>query len=527
MLNKFIILFNTLKYLKPIQIRYRIYYFIIDRIGMKKIGNVLPIDVNANQLTFSSFIPSTISLTSKSEFCFLNQSFAFKEEIDWNFLGNGKLWTYNLNYFDFLLQQDNDHKTGNELILDYCYRISELKDGLEPYPISLRGINWIKFLSVNHISNPIIDACLYNQYSYLNKRPEYHLLGNHLLENGFSLLFASYYFRNDQFFKNAKKILISELDEQILADGAHFELSTMYHQIILYRLLDSINLVKNNSFWNHELFVFLRHKAALMSGWLKKVSWSDGAIPLLNDSAFGIAPSTIQLLEYASSLGIQPDVIVLKESGYRKIKGKNLELFFDIGKIGPNYQPGHAHADTFNFELYIGGKPVLVDTGTSTYERGSRRKFERSTAAHNTVEINGFNQSEIWASHRVGKRANVKLIVDNELECTAIHDGYKKLNILHQRSFKRISDSRIDIDDTIISGNSLYSAIARIHFHPLVSFTIQNELVKINDSTTLRFENAKEIIFQEYMYAPEFNKLVKSMCIEVRFNSTLKTIIEQ
>ena len=36
--------------------------------------------------------------------------------------------------------------------------------------------------------------------------------------------------------------------------------------------------------------------------------------------------------------------------------------------IGPNYQAGHSHADTFNFELVVKNKPIVVDRGTSTYE---------------------------------------------------------------------------------------------------------------------------------------------------------------
>ena len=63
---------------------------------------------------------------------------------------------------------------------------------------------------------------------------EYHILGNHLLENGFSLFFGAYYFQDEKFYVKAKKILTDELDEQILEDGAHFELSSMYHQIMLF-----------------------------------------------------------------------------------------------------------------------------------------------------------------------------------------------------------------------------------------------------------------------------------------------------
>lgn len=37
--------------------------------------------------------------------------------------------------------------------------------------------------------------------------------------------------------------------------------------------------------------------------------------------------------------------------------------------IGPDYIPGHAHADTFNYELRIDGVPFIVDTGISTYNK--------------------------------------------------------------------------------------------------------------------------------------------------------------
>ena len=79
---------------------------------------------------------------------------------------------------------------------------------------------------------------------------EYHILGNHLLENAFSLLFGSIYFNDDSFFEISEKILLEQLDEQILNDGAHFELSPMYHCITLHKVLDSINLLRSNQIFN-------------------------------------------------------------------------------------------------------------------------------------------------------------------------------------------------------------------------------------------------------------------------------------
>jgi len=175
------------------------------------------------------------SYLGEREFIFLNCSKKFRGKVDWNYGKYGKLWTYNLNYFDFLNQGFNDDYIA--LIEEFIDNIEMVDAGMDPYPISLRGINWIKFLSIHNINNSKINDSLYGQYYILHDNIEYHLLGNHLLENAFSLLFGAYYFQDDLLYQTSKKILISELEEQILDDGGHFELSPMYHQIILFRVV--------------------------------------------------------------------------------------------------------------------------------------------------------------------------------------------------------------------------------------------------------------------------------------------------
>src|SRR5690606_3028422 len=128
-------------------------------------------------------------------------------------------------------------------------------------------------------------------------------------------------------------------------------------------------------------------KAIKMLSWLQAVTFSNGEIPMVNDSAHGIAPSSNKLFGYAKDLGLKWDKSKLSESGYRKFDKSNMEVFIDVGNVGPDYQPGHAHSDTFNFELYLDGKPIIVDTGTSTYEKNDIRQRERETAAHNTVKL--------------------------------------------------------------------------------------------------------------------------------------------
>jgi uncharacterized heparinase superfamily protein len=290
--------------------------------------------------------------------------------------------------------------------------------------------------------------------------------------------------------------------------------------------LDAINLVQNNAWKNNDLLGLMISNASLMLAWIKTITFKDDSIPLFNDAAYGIAPSTSQLIKYAEQLSIKAGEIKLKESGYRKFSSPKFEMIVDVGKIGPDYQPGHAHADIFNFELFAYGKQIIVDLGTSTYEAGKQRLLERSTSVHNTVEINAQDQSQIWASHRVGKRAKVKILEDQENKCIAVHDGYKAINILHQRSFIKINDEKIQIEDQFNGSNQFYTAIARIHLHPKVEYIIKDKIFCLNNSIKINFENAGIISVCDYLYASEFNKLINAKCIEVEFKSSLKTTIE-
>ncbi|MDN5125917.1 alginate lyase family protein [Aliarcobacter butzleri] len=504
-MKKYIRLFNTIKYLKFTQVYYRLFYFIKNR--FRKISKFKYEFVKSSNSIPLSLIDSCeyYSTNKDDEFTMLNLSKRFSDKIDWNFSEYGKLWIYNLTYFEYLKEKENI-----SLIYDFIENISSIKDGLEPFPISLRGINWIKFLTKYEIKDKKIDDSLYAQYYILIDKLEYHLLGNHLLENGFSLLFGAYYFQNEAFYKKAKKILTKELDEQILDDGAHFELSPMYHQLMLFRVLDCINLVQNNNWKNKDLLMFLEGKASLMLGWLENISYQNGEIPLFNDSTNKIAPSSKKLFEYASQLNIEITYKNLNQSGYRKITKENYECILDIGEIGASYIPGHAHADTFNFELYIKEKPFIVDTGLSTYNIGKQRNIERSTKAHNTVEINNENSSEVWGGFRVANRANIIELIEKEDLIKATHDGYKKkFSILHTREWK-FEEDKIIINDTL---NKKCRAIARLHFYPDI---IESEILNKINLEKLEYK------IQNYDYASEFNKTIKALVLEIRFKKELK-----
>jgi hypothetical protein len=520
--HKLRLYFFTIRYLTFIQVFYRIYYLLRTRarkiISFSYPKRIVPVGIQLKLEKSLSAAPSV--KYQKGTFTFLNLEQTYSSSIDWNDSTHGKLWTYNLNYFEFLHTPTISKNEGINLILNFIDNIDQSKDGLEPYPISLRVIHWVKFLVFHEVKNKTINESLYHQLWTLADQREYHILGNHLLENGFGLLFGAYYFNDNDLYQLAKKILEPELNEQILKDGAHFELSPMYHQLMLYRVLDCYNLVLHNSGFDQELLLLFKDKAQIMLGWLEQMSFEDGAIPLFNDSALGINPSTKELTRYANRLGIQPIKKPLKESGYRKVHFPAYECIVDIGQIGPDYLPGHAHSDTFNFALHAKGKSFIVDTGTSTYNPTERRQLERGTAAHNTVQIDEQEQSEIWGSFRVARRAYPKIIQDKPHLIEAELNYSTSKNLTHHRFFS-FAPNEIIIHDNI---RAKEQGKAYIHFHPSVTPRIEGNCVHTHLGE-IQIRGAEKIALSNYEYASGFNNLTSSQKLVVFFNKNLTTTI--
>lgn len=437
-----------------------------------------------------------------NNYTFLNLEHEFA---GWNFTDNGMLWAYNQNYFDWINQEGISASEGCKWIDQFIKELPGDKIGLDPYPIALRSINWVKFFCQypECATKERLDS-LYSQLKLLEKKLEYHLLANHLLEDAYALYIGASYFHEEALLDKAQKLLLSQLKEQVLADGAHYEQSPMYHCILLDRLLDCININTKPE---------LEQYASRMLGHLASVVWSDGSFPMLNDAARGIAPEPAQIFDYAQRLGLKWEAIPMKECGYRKMREASLEAIIDVGNITATYQPGHTHADTFNYELRIDGKPFVVDTGISTYNKNERRQFERSTVAHNTVSVDGQNSSEVWGGFRVGKRCHVKVesvefrdesqsLVES---ITAIHDGFTKPC---ERTFG-LKDGVFTIEDKYEG-----DAVSYIH------------LAEGADEKRITFEGATKIDSKPWKYSTEYNQFHDGKVMEIHFNGNLRYSIQ-
>ncbi|NRF39203.1 alginate lyase family protein [Pedobacter foliorum] len=456
-------------------------------------------------------------------FYFLNLSHNFSDQIDWNYQGYGKLWNYNLQYFNYLNQNSLNIETKNSWLLEITDWLSDGRLKLEPYPVSIRIMNMIRYCSSQNELNPKIVSSIYRQTKYLSDHLEYHLLGNHLLENGFAMIMSGYAFREKAWKITAEKILFKELDEQVLDDGGHFELSPMYHQIILFRILELIDWYTEVEDQNPRFLEFIQQKAIKMLNWLKNMTFLNGDIPHFNDSSIGIALDSSLLFEYGQKLGLSGgSTSKLKGSGYRKFGSGIYECIVDVGAVGPSYQPGHSHADALSLVLYANQKPFIVDIGTSTYQIGEIRSQERSTAAHNTVTIGGANQSEVWGGFRVGKRAKVKVIRESDSQLVADHDGYlNNFGVLHQRSFIFATD-KIEIFDDI--GTS--SGVLSFHFHPdCIVKVLDEKIVVIEGIGRIVLENISNLSLVQYDYANGYNNYIKANKLVANFRNSVKTSI--
>jgi uncharacterized heparinase superfamily protein len=486
-LKTFFLYWNTIRYLKPIQVFGRIWFHLYK----PKAVSQKALSRNYAKGYWQAVPTKPKSLTGFQTFTFLNVEGKLKD-ITWQAPVMSKLWRYNLHYFDYLLSDLKNYNQGEVhlLLTDWIEKNNQFQgEAWDPYPTSLRIVNWIKW-SIQ--GNEIDVDCLQNlaiQSRWLSKRLERHMKGNHLLANAKALIFAGLYFKGAEakkWLQLGVKIIDLELDEQILQDGGHFERSTVYHAVVLEDILDVINIFSyyNPSFkTSGNLVDKLKLKAEQMFGWLRFMTHPDGEISYFNDAALGACPGLGILSKYAERLGIGLPVhrstnnMELKESGFCRLANDNFTAILDIGPIGASYLAGHAHADTLSFEMSFQDQRIIVNGGTSTYEDNQQRLFERGTKSHSTLTLEDMDSSEVWGAFRVARRANIvekKCEVDGDLKtASASHDGYiNRLpgNPVHQRAWELTGDQLLVSDQ--VQSSSQNEGLARFIFHPDIKINV-------------------------------------------------------
>jgi len=521
LLTKAIRLYHTVKYLKFKQVVWRLIY-LLPRFRNPETGCPA-----IKSIPF--FYIAKLGVTKDYDhFLFLNEENQLSK-VGWDNPSQSKLWRYNLHYFDYLNQLD----LGNEEIVLQNNIISKWiidnpygkGTGWEPYPTSLRVINWIKWHIKTNILSDEAKLSLWNQINWLAGRPEYHLLGNHLFINAKALLFASAIFglnEDSPIYRKALKILRKEICEQFLEDGAHFELSPMYHSLAMEDLLDLYQLksILPSNFPSQEI----QEKFLSGMNWLSYLSYENGELAHFNDCANGIAPTFKELKDLGKRLGLNWSLTAdikfnyLQKSGFAIVKDDNIHLIADIGHIGPDYLPGHAHADSLSFELAIKGHRVIVNSGTGEYGLSDERLRQRGTSAHSTIELDSKNSSEVWSGFRVAQRATVTdvEIIDEakKLEFFAVHDGYTRITSkpLHKRKWI-VNDGCLEIVDEVTGSQN--SVQLRYYLHPDILIEMLDGCIHLSTSLEklAKIKTDQNVQVVDTTYHDKFGSSQKNKCL--------------
>ena len=460
---------------------------------------------------------------------------------DWTVGAPSKLWAYHANYFDFLRcpETTEDVDALGARVEGWIAAFPPTTPvAWDPYPASRRVVNWV--LWSHELGRRPSERMLCSMETHLEDialHLEYDLGGNHLLANAKALLVGGSFLASPRpraLAARGLSLFTEELRAQVLADGGHHERSPMYQCFVLEDVLDVLNVARASD----RTAGLLAECAESMLGWMADIVHPDGEVPLFNDAALGMAPRPKELVAYAKRLGLSvPSSVDVRrrvgarlDSGIVRGTAGRLTLLADVGDLGPDHLPAHGHADSLTFELSVMGRRVLVDPGTSSYEDGPVREAERSTRAHNTVEVNGEDSSEMWSVFRVGHRAHTRVercAVDAEgrIEVSASHDGYlRSAGVRHRRTWL-LDDGLLTVRDRLDGRGQVGVALGFL-LHPDCEVEARGpeffvRLRDVGDVCTVLPEARLEWSLEPARYAPRFGVRIATTRIAGRGQVTL------
>ncbi len=205
-----------------------------------------------------------------------------------------------------------------------------------------------------------------------------------------------------------------------------------------------------------------------------------------------------------------------REAGYCLLgrdfgTAREVKALVDAGPLGYLSLAAHGHADALAMTLSVGGQEVLVDPGTYAYHGEKRwRDYFRGTAAHNTLRVDGEDQSVaggdfLWRTHARARCDYYESREDRDL-FEGQHDGYLRLNdpVLHRR--------RIDFDKGALRFEVLDTLQCRgahdveLHWHLAEHCTAQvrgHDVEVSCPGARLRFECPPELAAPEVIAGSE------------------------
>jgi hypothetical protein len=386
------------------------------------------------------------------------------------------------------------------------------RSGLE---LGIRLINWVWALDLIEESG-VVDGALRHRMMDSVSRHIWEIdrkysrgssVNNHLIGEAAGVFVAASYFGNlrgaSRWQARSREILCREILSQTYPDGGTSEQAIGYHLFVLQFFVAAGVTARATgrdmpeSYWSRleKMFEFL---ACLSEGGDALPAFGDGddgyVLDLGSDprsvkewlavgaALFGRNDFKVRAGGYAEPvewlLGkpgrqsfeaipeSQDKRIVSRaftDSGYYLLQHGDLDspdcvsVVFDCGPLGMGALAAHGHADALSFTLRAFGRDVLIDPGTYDYFSYPKwREYFRSTRAHNTVVIDGRDQSEMLGLFLWGCRAKTECLswqpTDVGGKATGRHDGYTCLkdSVTHRRMLD-LNDRELVVQDDIIA----------------------------------------------------------------------------
>lgn len=433
------------------------------------------------------------------------------------------LWIFNLHYHEWLadLRAAGQRAVAQRLVADWLVHYGSYHPTVwHPYPASLRLVAWLTHGgwlldgADDDLKQAFYDS-LVRQTLYLADNPERDLGGNHLLKNLKALIYGGLALEKNEIYAKAMAELLHELQTQILPDGMHYELTPMYAAQVLRDLLEVRAVLRKTGGAPKMIDDAVRKMGTALGMFVH----GDGKLALFNDGAELDTTYVAQLLRQS---GAEDAPEVLADAGYARLERGGTLVLFDAGKVGPDENPGHAHADMLSFEMSVGRERVVVNSGTYAYQNSLRNIF-RGTAAHSTVSLEGSDSAEVWGGFRVGRRPDmvemslmggVASVPGGDVWVEGSHDGYRNVGAKHRRKMLLAGDgSRLRGEDEItFSGSKRPRTRAHFHLHPDVSVRLLSdtsaELETLAGVRLMLTVEGGRLDVKDSRYAPQFGKMV-------------------
>ncbi len=345
---------------------------------------------------------------------------------------------------------------------------------------------------------------------------------NHYVSNGVGLVLLGLFFQDcregREWLRTGHKILEQQIRWQVHEDGVDYEKSVSYHRLVTELFLTAFIFARRNG---ADFSSGYRDRLERMMDFMLAYTRDDGSTPLVSDAddgrlfrfdparsptdhrdtlalggaalgrndlkaAAGRCPPEVYWLlgpdaganwpRQVSPEQVPPPSTGFPLGGYYVLRGPGTHMFLDAGPIGFDGDAGHGHNDTLSFELSAPGGVFISDSGTYCYtsDQAQHRAFA-STAAHNTVEVDGAEVAEfasIWRIREDGTRPRVVRWEHggDEEWWEAEHFGYTRLEgrVIHRREVRhQVRERRWRIVDRL-SGAGNHRAVLHLHLNPEV-----------------------------------------------------------